>query len=420
MVIKFSFEYIKIAIYNLRSNKGRSLLTMLGIIIGISSVITVISVGNGLRDGVIEQIDNQFNHFTIIANDEVVSESILTTEDMEFLREALGDAVEAVYSSTTFWGMDLGTRRGNFVGRVVFTVPDHQYNVDGAFLLPLITGRYFTDSDVSLQNPVGVIDELTALHLFGNTNVLGLEIEISLGDQVVNMMIIGIRETHPDLLAFERQYMAMGMPPSIVIELPYTLSNAFGFPVDRFPYVSLLVPDREEGERITEAAVHLLNMRYQHLGEPEDQVFLRQRPLDFADLYGAILNAVTAFVALVASISLLVGGIGVMNIMLVSVTERTREIGIRKAIGAKTSSIIIQFLCESAILTGIGGGIGILVGIFLTSIITIFEIGGIRAFVSFPVMFFATLFSCGIGILFGIYPARKAARLNPIDALRGI
>jgi len=104
----------------------------------------------------------------------------------------------------------------------------------------------------------------------------------------------------------------------------------------------------------------------------------------------------------------------------VSVTERTREIGIRKAIGAKTSSIVVQFLCESAILTGIGGGIGILIGVVLTTLITVFEVGGIRAFVSFPVMFFATLFSCGIGLLFGIYPARKAAKLNPIDALRGV
>ena len=396
------------------------MLTMLGIIIGISSVITVISVGNGLRDGVIEQIDNQFNHFTIITNDEVVSASIITTEDIQFLREALGDSVEALYSSVTFWGLDLRTRRGDFEGRAVFTVPDHQYNVDGAFLLPLAKGRYFTDSDVALENPVGVIDELTALHLFGNTNVLGLEIGVSLGDNIIYATVIGIRETHPDLLAFERQYMAMGMPPSIVIELPYTLSSTLGFQIDAFPHVSLQVADREEGERITNAAIHLLNMRYQHIGESEDQVFMRQRPLDFADLYGAVLNAVTAFVALVASISLLVGGIGVMNIMLVSVTERTREIGIRKAIGAKTSSIIVQFLCESAILTGIGGGIGILIGIFFTTLITVFEVGGIRAYVSFPVMFFATLFSCGIGILFGIYPARKAAKLNPIDALRGV
>jgi putative ABC transport system permease protein len=393
---------------------------MLGIIIGISSVITIISVGNGLRDGVIEQMDEQLNHFTIMTNTDVVSEHIITFEDMLFLRDALGDSLEAIYSTNSFWVSNLVTRRGDFAGRVDFTVPDNQYNVDGAFLMPLKSGRYFTESDVSLQNPVGVIDELTALHLFGNTNVLGLEIEIPLGENVINVIIVGIRATHPDFLAFERQYMAMGLPASIAIELPYTLSIAFGFPLDTFPNVTLLVADRDEGERIINAAIQLLNMRYQHLGEPQDNMFIRQMPLDFADLYGAVLSGVTAFVALVASISLLVGGIGVMNIMLVSVTERTREIGIRRAIGAKTSSIIFQFLCESAILTGIGGVIGILVGAFLTMLITIFEIGGIRAYVSFPVIIIATLFSCGIGILFGIYPAKKAAKLNPIDALRGV
>ena len=123
---------------------------------------------------------------------------------------------------------------------------------------------------------------------------------------------------------------------------------------------------------------------------------------------------------LVAAISLIVGGIGVMNIMLVSVTERTREIGIRKALGAKTGSIITQFLCESAIISGVGGVIGILLGAGLTALISALEIGGIHAHLSFPAVLVATLFSCSVGIVFGIYPARKAAKLNPIDALRGI
>ena len=131
-----------------------------------------------------------------------------------------------------------------------------------------------------------------------------------------------------------------------------------------------------------------------------------------------MLDGVTAFIAFVAGISLLVGGIGVMNIMLVSVTERTREIGIRKALGAKTGSIVAQFLCESAIISGIGGIIGILIGAGLSGLVGLLNIGGLSARISPLAVLLTTCFSCGVGIIFGIYPARKAARLSPIEALR--
>lgn len=407
------FEYVKMALDNIRANKGRSFLTMLGIIIGITSVVTIVSIGNGLKSDVMNEMDQQTSYSTIITNTEATTNTTpITPEDLDALRSSLGDMIETIQISTTFGGCRVSTGKGNFEPYLTMTVPDAER---GQYASKVVAGSFFTQNDVDNANLVCVIPELTALYFFGNTDVIGMTFDLEMNSVIKTVTIIGLTETNEDYMNMEKQYIAMGFDPSVEITMPYTTAALFGDEISGFSNVTLSSSPGTDTNDMTVAAVNLLNSR--HSSEGED-MFMHQKPIDFAAMYGPMLDGVTAFVALVAGISLLVGGIGVMNIMLVSVTERTREIGIRKSLGAKTGSIITQFLCESAIISGMGGMIGIIFGGIITAIISALKIGGITAHLSVPAVLIATTFSCAVGIVFGIYPARKAAQLSPIEALR--
>ena len=398
------WEYIKIALMNIKSNKGRSFLTMLGIIIGISSVIMIISIGNGVKGGINSELNSmaggQLYIYSYGDNDEGISVEF-TDEDVE----AILEKVPHVKAVTPKWGFN-GTaagRKGIFSATASFGMPGLEYSSND----PVIKGRYFTENDYYSGNRVCVITENSAKILFGTTNVIGMTFDYTMYGVTQEFTIVGIRQDNASMLS------GLMMSDIINMEAPLSvISSDYGFYVSNNDLL-IISASAEISTQVAKDVVRLMENRHNVRGKNAISV---DNFNDYMSQMDQILSYITVFVVFVAAISLLVGGIGVMNIMLVSVTERTREIGIRKSLGARTGSILLQFLSESAIITLLGGLIGIAIGV--AGAYGICSLIGFTARVELGTVLGASLFSSAVGLFFGIYPARKAARLSPIEALR--
>lgn len=403
-------ESLKSAIQSIKGNKIRSFLTMLGIIIGISSVITMSSIGKGGQESITGNLKEggygKFN-ITIDKTDENFRWKYLLNEDI----------VNKLRESNKFKGVspkisvNLGVKIEGSARRqmIMFnaTTPDYE-NIDK---INILYGRNILPFEYENGEKVIVIDNITAKDLFGNSkSALGKRIELFKGrfGNPQSYKIIGVYQN-----PLEQMIKVMGgkrVPRFGRMPLP-TYEKLYDS--QKTGYTTIILESKTPEDMalsMTQAKELLDNIT----GEAE--LYDINVENNGAASFDSILTTLNIFVTFVAGISLFVGGIGVMNIMLVSVVERTKEIGIRKAIGAKDIDILLQFLMESIILTGIGGIIGITLGVFLAIIIGYFI--GINPVFSFITILISLIVSMGIGIIFGVTPAKKAAKLNPVDALR--
>lgn len=404
------FEYLKMAVSNIRANKMRSFLTMLGIIIGISSVILIMSLGNGARNIITEQMSGiASGQIALYTYDDTGSYEI-TKDDIAAIKEQV-DGIRGINSYMSISGTT-STKKGEFQVQASGQMASYMiFSSTG-----ILKGRYFNETEYLAGQPVCLIGERDAVRIFGSTDVVGMNLDVMLWEKEVTFTIIGVEQAEKESM-FTFTY----ENSPIYIYFPLTvLEQVYGMEFETYYQIYLMAEDGADTGTITTQVVDLLERRHQCIGE---DIYQYESFNDYMETVNTVLNVVTMLISLVAAISLIVGGIGVMNIMMVSVTERTREIGIRKALGAKTRSILLQFLSESAIITMIGGLIGIISGVaeaFLVAKI-VAAVNPVFAFtpsVSVVTVVVTTVFSSAIGLFFGIYPARKAAKMSPIEALR--
>ena len=401
-------ESLKSAVKSLKGNKARSFLTMLGIIIGIASVITMSAIGRGGQENITGNLKKTgYGKFTVYVD----------KEDQTFRWKYLldDDTIEKLKKTNEFKAVSPMIKKRLYAkigGRdeimwLTVTTPEYE-EIDK---IDLIYGRSFLSFEYKTGERSILIDHITAKDLFGNVrNALGKTIEMSQSRKSVKIRytIVGVFQNQ-----FEQYVKAMGgrriprfvrMPLKSYDKVYDLKTNGYTDIIIESKNPDLMSQDMAKAKHILENITGVKDLY--EVGTLSDG----------ASSFDNILTTLNLFVTFVAGISLFVGGIGVMNIMLVSVIERTKEIGIRKAIGASDKDILIQFLMESVILTGCGGILGIVIGIILAI--------GIGNIISIPPVFSISSslislgVSMGIGIIFGVIPAKKAAELNPVDALR--
>ena len=402
---------LRVALKALRVNKLRTLLTMLGMIIGVAAVIAMISIGAGAQERVREQIKNLGSNLILVLPGSTTASGVrlgwgaaqmLTEEDAR----AIALEVEGVVVAAP---MVRGTGQvvaggANWATQFFGTTNDYLVARDW----PIASGRTFEDAEISAAGKVALIGQTTAQQLFGDADPIDQVIRV----RKVPLTIVGV-------LARKGQN-ALGQDQDDIVLMPIStararvLGQALGR-LRRVSSISVKVADGVDMKGVEERIKDLLRQRQRVQSGAEDPFTIRNLT-ELLQAQEAASRVMTLLLGAVASVSLLVGGIGIMNIMLVSVTERTREIGLRMAVGARGRDILKQFLIEAITLSMIGGLLGVLLGVGAS--IAIAQFAEWRVDVTAQAVLLAVGFSAAVGVFFGFYPARKASKLLPIEALR--
>jgi len=396
-------DLFKMAIRSLISHKLRTFLTALGIIIGVASVISMISIGEGARQQTLSTISKFGTNIITIKPGNKKSRHVSTGKvDTLMLKDAtfieqnvplITGVAAQVYRSAQ---LKFGNKNTNT------TVRGTGKNYRRLANFEMQKGRYFNQQEINVSKRVCVLGATVVKNLFEEVNPLGKTIKVD----GKNFMVIGITEPKGALSWFD---------PDDQIFIPVTTAQKRVFGMNHIQSIDVQASKIEDLEVIKEDITQVLRIRH-NIANGKENDFYVQNSSQWLNSWGDAAKTFTYLLGGIAAISLMVGGIGIMNIMLVSVTERTREIGIRKAIGAKKKEILEQFLIESVLISFLGGGAGVLLGMGISEIVS--NIGEWETIVSTQSILLAFGFSVGIGIFFGFYPANKAANMNPIEALR--
>ena len=389
---------------SLIANKLRSLLTMLGIIIGVAAVIALVSIGNGVKQDIEDSISSLGSNLLVVmpgaprtpgVRPSAGSMKTLKVSDYEAIAKL--DGVKAASPMTN----------GSYV--VIYqnknwttSVAGVNSNFQDVNNWTMTSGRFFSDKNVQNRERVAVVGQTVVKNLFADEDPVGKEIRV----KNIPFRVIGVLKSKGNG--------TMGNDQDDTVLIPYTTSMERVEGIDYLRMLYVVAKDDEGIDRLQADIENLLRVRH-NIKDTNLDDFNIQNMKSIMETVAQTTGTFTLFLGAVAAISLVVGGIGIMNIMLVSVTERTREIGVRKALGATYSVIVTQFLIEAVVISLMGGFIGIAFGIGASKVIGM--VSGMSTVVSVPTIIMSFAFSMAIGLIFGIYPARKAAKLNPIDAL---